>query len=137
MASKFHLDIVTPDRTFYNDEVEMTVVRTSEGDLGIMNDHISMVAPIKIGKMKIKVDGNTKEAAIAAGFVKIEQGKTTIIVDAAEWPEEIDVRRAEEAKQRAEKRLGDSRENIDLVRAEIALRKAINRLEVVQSSKSR
>ncbi|AKL93738.1 F-type ATP synthase epsilon subunit [Clostridium aceticum] len=137
MASKFHLDIVTPDRIFYDDEVEMAVVRTSEGDLGIMNDHISTVAPIKIGKMKIKTDGNVKEAAIAGGFVKIEQGKTTIIVDSAEWPEEIDIKRAEEAKQRAEKRLGGNRENIDLIRAEIALRKAINRLEIVQSSKHR
>ncbi|SNS50023.1 ATP synthase F1 subcomplex epsilon subunit [Anaerovirgula multivorans] len=133
MASKFHLEIVTPDRVFYDGEVEMAVVRTSEGDLGILDEHISMVSPLKIGKIKIKKDGSFKEAAIAGGFVKVVQGSTTIIADAAEWPEEIDVQRAKEAKERAEKRLVAGREAYDTLRAEIALKKATNRIEVVES----
>ncbi|SDJ89732.1 F0F1 ATP synthase subunit epsilon [Natronincola ferrireducens] len=135
MASKFHLEIVTPDRMFYDDEVEMAVVRTTEGDVGILDEHISMVAPLKIGKIKIKKDGSLKEAAIAGGFVKVVQGATTIIADAAEWPEEIDIQRAEEAKQRAEKRLVADGSGIDTIRAEIALKKAINRLEVSEIRK--
>ncbi|SES83466.1 ATP synthase F1 subcomplex epsilon subunit [Natronincola peptidivorans] len=135
MASKFHLEIVTPDRVFYDDEVEMAVVRTTEGDVGILDEHISMVSPLKIGKIKIKKEGSFKEAAIAGGFVKVIQGETTIIADAAEWPEEIDVQRAEEAKERAEKRLEVGKEDIDTARAEIALRKAVNRIEIYKGKK--
>ncbi|MCC5909648.1 MAG: F0F1 ATP synthase subunit epsilon [Clostridiaceae bacterium] len=135
MASKFHLEIVTPDRVFYDDEVEMVVLRTITGDVGILKGHMSMVSPLKIGKMKIKKDGEIREAAITEGFVKVEEGKTIVISDAAEWPQEIDVERAEAARERAEKRLESSKENTDTVRAEIALKKAINRIEVYQSKK--
>lgn len=130
MASKFHLEIVTPDRVFYDNDVEMVIAKTTEGDIGILAGHIPLVAPLKISKLRIKQDGTEKEAAIAGGFIKVAKNGTTIIVDAAEWPEEIDEKRAEEAKERAEKRLTSKGANIDTLRAEIALRKAINRLEI-------
>jgi len=135
MASKFHLEIVTPDKVFYDDEVEMVVARTTEGDLGVLAGHIATVAPLKISKLRIKKDDSYKEAAIAGGFIKVAKDSTTIIVDAAEWPEDIDAQRAQEAKQRAEKRLATETEGIDTLRAEIALKKAINRIEVVESRK--
>ena len=130
MASTFRLQIVTPSRTFYDDEVEMAIVRSTEGDLGIMSKHMLMVAPLKIGKVRIKKDGQFREAAISEGFVQVESEYTRIITDTAEWPEEIDVRRAEEAKERAEKRLSASQGDIDRLRAEIALKRALNRLNV-------
>ncbi len=130
MASTFRLQIVTPSRTFYDDEVEMTIVRTTEGDLGIMKNHMLMVAPLNIGKVRIKKDGQYKDAAISEGFVQVQSDYTRIITDTAEWPEEIDVKRAEEAKERAERRLASKQSDLDKVRAEIALRKAMNRLEV-------
>jgi len=120
---------------FYDDEVEMTIVRTIEGDLGIMKNHMLMVAPLKIGKVRIKKDGQFKEAAISEGFVQIESDYTRIITDSAEWPEEIDVKRAEEAKERAERRLAAGKSDIDRLRAEIALKKAINRLDVSDEKK--
>lgn len=120
---------------FYDDEVEMVIVRTTEGDLGILKNHIPTVAPLEIGKVRIKEDGVFKEAAIAGGFVKIEGESSTIITDAAEWPNEINVERAREAKERAEKRLQSGREGIDTVRAEIALKKAINRINLVENNK--
>ena len=135
MASTFRLQIVTPSRMFYDDEVEMTIVRTIEGDVGIMRNHMLMVAPLKIGKIRIKKDGQFKEAAISEGFVQIESDYTRIITDSAEWPEEIDVKRAEEAKERAERRLAASKSDIDKVRAEIALKKALNRLDVADEKK--
>ncbi|QUH19089.1 F0F1 ATP synthase subunit epsilon [Alkaliphilus sp. B6464] len=135
MASTFRLQIVTPSRMFYDDEVEMTIVRTIEGDLGIMKNHALMVAPLNIGKVRIKKDGQFKEAAISEGFVQIESDYTRIITDSAEWPEEIDVKRAEEAKERAERRLAASKSDIDKVRAEIALKKALNRLDVADEKK--
>ncbi len=127
----FMLEIVTPDRKFFEEEVDMVIVRGVEGDLGILKGRSPLVTPLDIGIIKIKKDGNTRIAAIAGGYVEVGKEKTTIISDAAEWPEEIDVERAKEAKQRAEERL-KRRDNIDTIRAEIALRKAINRIRVVE-----
>ncbi|MBM7615131.1 F0F1 ATP synthase subunit epsilon [Alkaliphilus hydrothermalis] len=132
MASKFHLQIITPTRTFLDEEIEMVVLRTVEGDMGIMKNHIPMVTPLSIGKLKINKDGSTREAAIAGGFVHVDREKTVIITDSAEWPDEIDVNRAKEAKERAEERLNKGTQDIDTLRAEIALKKAMNRLNLAQ-----
>lgn len=130
MASKFHLQIITPNRTFLDEEIEMVVLRTIEGDLGILKNHIPLVTPLSIGKVKIISNGQTREAAISAGFVHVDREKTVVITDTAEWPEEIDVNRAQEAKGRAEGRLKIKNSEIDTIRAEIALRKAVTRLDV-------
>lgn len=130
--SKFTLEIVTPDRKFFEDEVEMVIVRGTEGDIGILKNHTPLVTPLSIGKIRIKKNGEFKEAAIAGGYIEVAKNKTTVITDAAEWPEEIDVKRAEEAKKRAEQRLKSSKSEVDIVRAHIALRKALNRLEVAK-----
>lgn len=127
----FMLEIVTPDRKFFEEEVDMVIVRGLEGDLGILRGHSPLVTPLDIGRIKIKKEGNTRIAAVAGGYIEVGKEKTTIITDAAEWPEEIDLERAEEAKQRAEDRL-KRRDNIDVARAEIALRKAVNRIKVAE-----
>jgi len=105
MASVFKLEIVAPDKKFYDDEAEMVVVRTKEGDVGILKDHVDYVAPLDIGVVKIKKGGNFKEAAIAGGFIKVGKEKVTILTDAAEWPAEIDIDRAQKAKLSAEEAL--------------------------------
>ncbi len=130
MASTFHLEIVTPDRKFYEDEVNMAIVRTSEGDVGILKDHVPTVSPLSIGVIKIKKDNKVLTATCSGGFVSIDEEKTTIITDAAEWPDEIDVERAEAAMKRAEERLNEKSPEADVLRAQIALNKAINRLRV-------
>lgn len=135
MASKFQLEIVTPDRVFYDDEVEMVIVRTKEGDKGILNDHILMASEVSVGRIKIKKEGKVREAAVAEGFVKVDLGKTTILTDAAEWPEEIDPERASAARTRAEQRLQERKEGTNLARAEIALSKALNRIQVYETFK--
>ncbi|GAB6086252.1 F0F1 ATP synthase subunit epsilon [Alkaliphilus crotonatoxidans] len=130
MAAKFHLQIITPNRTFFDEEVEMVVLRTVEGDLGILKNHIPLVTPLSIGKLKLIADGQTREAAIAGGFVHVDREKTVVITDAAEWPEEIDVNRAQEARNRAEGRIKSQGGEVDTLRAEIALKKALNRIDV-------
>lgn len=131
MASTFRLQIVTPDRMFYDDEVEMVIVKTVDGEMGIMAKHIPIVAPLVIGTIKITKDGVAKKAAICEGFIQVDKECIRVIVDSAEWPQEIDVERAEEAKARAEKHLSNKDQtNIDTARAEIALKRAINRLNV-------
>jgi len=129
--SQFILEIVTPDRKFFEDEVEMVIVRGKEGDIGILKNRTPLVTPLDIGRIKIKQNGKVREAAIASGYVEVAKNKTTIITDSAEWPEEIDVERALAAKERAEKRLKD-RESIDTLRAEIALKKALNRISIAR-----
>jgi F-type H+-transporting ATPase subunit epsilon len=133
MASTFELEIVTPDRRLYEGTVEMVVVRTTTGDLGIKSEHISLVSPLSIGSIKIKESkGKFKEAACGGGFIQVRQDKTTIITDSAEFSEEIDVQRAKEAVERAQTRLMRSSEGIDVLRAQIALKKALNRLRVAK-----
>lgn len=130
MAATFDLEIVTPDRKFFEDKVEKVVARGLEGDIGILKDHIPLVTPIAIGRIKIMQNGEYKIAAIAEGYLDISETKTTIVTDAAEWPEEIDLNRAELAKKRAEERLQRKESDMDAQRAEISLKKAINRINM-------
>lgn len=132
MASAFQLEIVTPDRKFYEDDVDMVVVRTTAGDLGILKNHMSLVSPLAVGTIKIKKNGEQLEAACAGGFVQVRQDKTTIITDSAEWPEEIDVERAKKAAERAEDRLKMKSSELDMIRAQAALERALNRLRVAR-----
>lgn len=125
--SQYKLEIVTPERKFFEGEVEMLVARSIAGDIAILGNHIPLVTPLEISILKLKIGGKTKKAAISSGYMEVSKGKTTIIVDAAEWPDEIDLERAKKARERAEKRLKET--NTDLARAEMALRRAVNRIE--------
>ncbi len=128
MSNLFKLEIVTPDRKFYDDEVEMVIVRTTEGDIGVLKNHESLVAPVSIGGIRVKKDGVYRNAACAGGFISVGEGKATVITDSAEWQEEIDISRAEEARIRAEKRLEDAAKEVDVLRAQISLKRATNRI---------
>lgn len=128
--AKFILEIVTPDRVFYKGEADMIIVRGIEGELGILKDHEPFVTPLQIGKVKIKVDGQFKSAALSQGYIEVLDEKVVILSDTAEWPEEIDVERAEKARERAVKRLEQKQEDLDILRAEIALKKATTRLGI-------
>ncbi|WP_066506040.1 F0F1 ATP synthase subunit epsilon [Abyssisolibacter fermentans] len=132
MASKFRLEIVTPDKKFFEDDVEMIIVRGTEGDIGILKNHVPLVTVLGIGKIKVQIDGEMREASIASGYIEVEKEKTTIITDAAEWAQDIDVKRAEAAKIRAEERLKKENKDTDVARAEIALKKAINRIRIAE-----
>lgn len=103
----FRLEIISPDKNFFNDDVEMAIVRTSEGDTGIMANHINYVASLDVGVVKIKKEGKFKEAALSGGFIKFFDNKATIITEAAEWPDEIDIERARKSKELAEKMLSE------------------------------
>lgn len=131
----FHLEIVTPDRLFFKDDVRMVIVRGMEGDLGILKGRAPIATPLKIGKVRIFQGDVERVAAVVDGYITVLNNKATIVTDAAEWPDEIDIKRAEEAKKRAESRLKDRRDGIDVIRAESALKRAINRLEVANLKK--
>lgn len=130
MASTYALEIVTPDRMFFHEEVEMLIIRTSQGDIGILKGHENMVAPLAVGAIQIKQNDEFRTAACSGGFMTVSQTKVTLITDAAEWAEEIDVDRALAAMERAKERLLEKSKSTDLARAEVALKKAINRLRL-------
>lgn len=136
MVSTFKVEIVTPERKFFEGEAENIIARSVNGDFGILKGHAPFVAPLGIGELRIKTGQEEKVAAVGEGYVEVQPHKTTIIADTALWPEEIDVARAEKAKERAEQRLHkDKKNDIDILRAEIALKKALTRLSVAKYRK--
>lgn len=130
MASTFHLQIITPDRILCDEEVESLVVTTFEGQMGVLAGHIPLITPLDTGIIKIKKNGQTKTAASSSGLIQVGPEGTRVVTDAAEWPEEIDVERAETAKTRAEERIKSGESDVDKTRAGTALQRAINRLRV-------
>jgi F-type H+-transporting ATPase subunit epsilon len=133
----FKLEIVTPDRAFFSDEVDMAILRGIEGEFAVLKNMAPLITPLDIGKIRIKIGNEEKVVAIAGGYVTVSKDKTTVIADSAEWPEEIDVERAKRAKERAEKRLNEKKEGIDILRAELALKRAINRLNIAEKYKNK
>ena len=131
MADKqLRLQIVTPVRVLCDEMVDMVIMRASTGDMGILPNHEPVVATLNYGILRFKQDGKERRATIMSGFVEVEPDKVTILTDAAEWPEEIDLARAEEAKKRALKRLEpQERMNYNVLRAEVALKRALVRIE--------
>ncbi|MCM3442878.1 F0F1 ATP synthase subunit epsilon [Metabacillus halosaccharovorans] len=126
------VNVVTPDGPVYDADVEMVSVKAQSGELGILPGHIPMVAPLQIGAVRLKKGSSTELVAVTGGFIEVRPDKVTILAQAAETAESIDVNRAQAAKKRAEERLNQKTEDIDFKRAELALKRAINRLDVTR-----
>ncbi|NBG88327.1 ATP synthase F1 subunit epsilon [Isachenkonia alkalipeptolytica] len=137
MAKKFQVEIVTPNRIFFDDEVEKFVVRTTTGDIAVLHEHTPLVTPVEIGRAKLIFgDENEQEATISPGILTVDDSKAILLTDAAEWPEEIDLDRAERAKKRAKERLEAQKKNeVDETRAQVSLGKAVNRIELAKRKK--
>lgn len=126
---ELRLKVVTPDKIFFEDVIEMIIAGGITGDFAILKNHAPYVTVLDIRRIKIKQNGKFREAAIAGGYLSVRNNEVVIMSDACEWADEIDVKRAFEAKKRAESTL-TSGENKDTTKAEIALKKAINRINV-------
>ena len=130
MASKFDITLVTPDGKKHLDQAEILNVVTTSGALGIMSRHLPLVAILEISHLNYKRDGQVFEYSIAGGIINVKDNSAQILAESFESKEEIDLERAENSKQRAEDRLASKEPNIDIKRAEIALKKAINRISL-------
>ncbi len=127
------LEIISPDKTFYSGNVAMVEYNTTEGEVGVYPGHIPMTQIVAPGELIITEDTEKKTAALMSGFIEIVPEKMTILAEVVEWPDEIDLHRAEEAKIRAERRLKNpDGEHVDVARAELALRKALLRIDMAK-----
>ena len=116
----FQVEIVTPDRVFYTGSADMIEFNTIDGQIGVYKNHIPMTTVIEPGVVIIHEEDRQKVAAI--------HDKVTLLAEVAEWPDEIDLNRAEAARDRAEERISVKAETTDLKRAEFALHKALTRI---------
>ncbi|WP_105957137.1 F0F1 ATP synthase subunit epsilon [Apilactobacillus quenuiae] len=130
------VSIVTPDGKVYECETAtLVVVRTMSGQLGIMPNHIPVIASLEVDEAKVKHDGKEDEIAVNGGFVEFSDNNLTIIADSAERQGDIDVDRASKAQHRAEEHIREAREkhdNQEVLRSQVALKRAINRINVAK-----
>ncbi len=127
--STVKLEIVTPERKVYEKDVDMVVVKGITGELGILPNHIPLVTPLRIAPVRVKFGKEEELIAVHGGFMEVRKDKIVILAEIAELPGEIDLERAQKAKERAENRM-NTNDSAELLRAEIALQKAINRISV-------
>ncbi|WP_076461097.1 F0F1 ATP synthase subunit epsilon [Limosilactobacillus caccae] len=138
--SQFKVTIITPDGTVYdNDAVTMLVMNTSGGQMGIMANHVPLIAALEISTVRIKHSEGTDEvAAVNGGIIQFDGHDALIAADSAEMPEAIDVERAKKAKERSEAAIAKAKKNNqqgDLARAEVHLKRAINRLNAASKQR--
>ena len=132
------VDIVTAERLVYSEEgVDGIIVPGVEGELGVLPRHAPLLTMIQPGVLRIVKGGEEVEMAITGGFIEVRQNRVTVLADAAERAEEIDVVRAEEARRRAQRLLVDRTAEMDLSRAEAALARALIRLKVAERRRRR
>jgi F-type H+-transporting ATPase subunit epsilon len=130
MADTFQLEIVTPEKKVVDTAAAEAQIPGKNGYLGILPGHAPLITELAVGEIKYRVDSTEHVLAVAWGFAEVLPGKVTILAETAERPSEINVERAREAKQRAERLLSSGDANVDVERALDALHRAESRLEV-------
>lgn len=123
--------IITPDRIFYEGEASMVEFNTTEGEIGVLKGHIPLTVVVAPGILNITEPDGVKRAALHSGFAEILQDSVVIMAEIIEWPDEIDLKRAEDARDRAEERLRTKTPETDVMRAETALKRALARIYVI------
>jgi len=135
MAGTFSLRIVSPEGNVLKEDVEFAVLPGGLGELGILPNHAPLISGLNVGVLRYTLNNTVKLVAITGGFVEVIDNSVTVLADAAELSEEIDVTRAVEAKERATERLASHSSEIDVRRAEYALRRAAARISAADDKK--
>lgn len=132
MAKTQRLDIVTPEKVVFSEEIDFIVAPGADGELGVLPEHAPLVTALKIGTMRVQQGGKFFKVAVSGGFMEVKNSRVVVLADTAERADQIDLERARSAKQRAEQRLSGKGPEIDILRAEIALQKALNRIKAAE-----
>ncbi|MCL2752838.1 MAG: F0F1 ATP synthase subunit epsilon [Defluviitaleaceae bacterium] len=130
-SKKFRLRIVTPAKTAVDKNVDMVIMQTVDGQIGVLSGHEPLTTVLGIGTLRYYDDEKIERVALLGGFTEIGQTEVVVLADIAEHPDEIDAERARRAEERARKRLKDKAEGLDYLRAELALRKSLVRQEIM------
>ena len=130
--STFHLKVLTTERQFYDGEVDRIVVRTTQGDVGILPNHVPYTAALGIGGLTVIANGSERIAAVAGGFVDVSKEGTVVLARTCEWADEIDINRAREAAERARAKLHQKESEHEQNVAQVKLKKAINRMRIAE-----
>lgn len=128
-APKIQLDVVTPQKLVYSEEIDKLEAPAIDGLIGIWPKHAPLVTAMKIGVVRIVKEGEESQIAISEGFMEVQPDRINLVVRTAELPGQIDIDRAKSAKDRAEERLEKDHDNIDFARAEAAYDRALARLK--------
>jgi F-type H+-transporting ATPase subunit epsilon len=130
LPTSIELQIVTPDRLLVREQVDEVEIPGSEGYFGVLPGHTPLLASLAVGELWYRKGQEKTYLAIAFGFAEVLPDRVTILAQLAERAEDIDVARAQEAKQRAEARLSQPKADVDYERARAALTKSLARLQV-------
>lgn len=134
MADTFEFEIVTPEKLVVRDVAEEMQIPAKNGYIGVLPGHAPLITELAVGEITYRNAETSAILAVAWGFAEVLPTKVTILAETAEKPEEIDVKRAQEAKQRAEERLQGGHTEIDVDRALNALHRAETRLDVASKA---
>ena len=132
MSKLLTLDILTPERSACCVEAEIVIARAMDGEIGILANHAPLVVALDIAPLRYRKDGVEHAVAVCGGFLEVKDNRVTVLTSSAETETEIDFRRAEAAKERAEQRLAAPSPEIDVQRAHLAFRRAMMRLQIAQ-----
>jgi F-type H+-transporting ATPase subunit epsilon len=131
------LEIVSPERRAYTDDVDMVVVPGIDGQLGILPHHTRLISALGTGELRIKKDGTEQSLLISGGFVEVRPDRVVVMADLAEHSDEIDEAKAVEARKAAEAQLESAKDPVDVARVRAALQTALMRERIAVRRRSR
>jgi len=135
----FHLSIVTPEKIFYEAEIKSLTVPGSEGYLGVLTNHAPLITALKPGKIEFRdTDDKIHTLAVSGGFLEVSRNKANLLVQAAEFADQIDRQRAEKAYKEAEQALKAARDgdsSVDVIAQQAAMDRAANRLRIYRDTR--
>ncbi|MGM0437277.1 MAG: F0F1 ATP synthase subunit epsilon [Bacillota bacterium] len=133
--STIKLDIVTPERVVYSEDIEMLVATAIDGDIGILPGHTPLVTGLVPCVLKVDKGGEKIHISVSDGFMDVKPEEINVVVRTAEFPEEIDIERAKEAKERAEERLKKQDDKTNKAKANSALERALARINAAEKKR--
>ncbi|MFC1994563.1 F0F1 ATP synthase subunit epsilon [Chloroflexota bacterium] len=135
--AKLRFEIITAERIVHTDEVDIVLAPGIEGQLGILPHHAPLMTMLQPGEIMVRKGEEESFIFVSGGFLEVRGEKVVVLADTAERSEEIDISRAEEARQRAEDRMKTHPPDVDMARAEVALRRSLARIKVAERRRKR
>ncbi|MCF8108735.1 MAG: F0F1 ATP synthase subunit epsilon [Desulfohalobiaceae bacterium] len=135
MADTIKFEVVTPDQMILSEDVDYVGVPGVQGQFGVLSNHIPFLSALAIGSLYYRKDGQVKYLFVSGGFAEVSPDSLTILAESAEKAEDIDLTRAQQAKERAEARVQREKDKIDFARAQGALRRAMERINLKEKAR--